>query len=73
MDGESLLYSHEKMAMIYLNESAAAIWRLCDGERTVAEIIEVLAASFPDVARSIGADVPEMIEQLVREEVMELG
>jgi len=72
LEGESLLYSHEKMAMVYLNESAAAIWRLCDGERTVAEIVEVLAAAFPDLAGSIGAEVPEMIERLVNEDVMEL-
>ena len=72
LEGESLLYSHDKMAMVYLNESAAAIWRLCDGKRTVAEIIEVLAVAFPDMAGSIGAEVPEMIERLVNEDVMEL-
>ena len=73
MDGECLLYSHDRMTMVHLNDSAAAIWRLCDGKRTVGEITEALAESFPDVASSIGADVPELIEQLVHENVMELS
>jgi len=73
LEGESLLYSHDKMAMVYLNGSAAAIWRLCDGERTVAEITEVIAAAFPDLVGSISAEVPELIERLVNEGVMELA
>lgn len=72
LDGESLLYSPDRMTMVYLNESAAAIWRLCDGERTVSEIINMLAEAFPDLAQSIGAEVPELIDRLVNENALEL-
>ena len=73
MDGESLLYRHESMTMVYLNDAAAAVWKLCDGERTVGEIVDVLAEAFPDVASEIGTDVPKMIERFVDEKVLELG
>ena len=73
LDGESLLYSPDKMTMVYLNGSAAAIWRLCNGERTVEEIIALIAAAFPDLAESIGAEVPELIKRLVDENALELG
>jgi len=73
LDGEGVLYCHEKMTMVYLNESASVIWRLCDGHRTVAEIIDALAEAFPDVANEVSLDVPGMIELFVREGVLELG
>ncbi len=43
MEGEWVLYSYERETMIYLNDSAHVIWRLCDGKRTVKEITDVLA------------------------------
>lgn len=40
-----LLYAE---GMVQLNESAAEILQLCDGERSVKEIIRALQAKFPD-------------------------
>lgn len=73
MDGESLLYRHESMTLVYLNDSAATVWKLCDGQRSVADIVDMLADAFPDVANDIGNDVPEMIERFVEQDVLELG
>ena len=73
MEGEGVLYCHEKMTMVYLNESSVVIWRLCDGQRTVGEIIDALANAFPDAANKITFDVPEIVELLMREGVLELG
>ena len=72
LDGETLLYSADRLTMVYLNESAAVVWRLCDGERTVSEIIEVLAEAYPEVAQSIGTEVPDVIDRLVGENAIEL-
>ncbi len=66
MDGESLLYCHEKMTMVYLNESAAVIWRLCDGQRTVGQIVDVLKSAYPSLSHQIDADVCDTIQQFVR-------
>jgi hypothetical protein len=73
MDGESLLYSHEKTMMLYLNDSSAAIWRLCDGRHTVKEIIDTLRDAFPDAASEIPANVRELIARLASEDILELG
>jgi len=72
LEGEGVLYCHEKLSMIYMNESASAIWRLCDGHRSVAEIISALAEAFPDTAADISIDVRETLGLLVSEGVLEL-
>ena len=72
LEGEGVLYCPETMKMVYLNDSASIIWRLCDGYRTVVDIIDALADAFPDAANEVSLDVPEMIEMFVREGVVEL-
>ena len=57
MDGELLLYHPQSTATIYMNQTAALVWQLCDGEREVAEIIAILAESFPDAEPSVNSDV----------------
>ena len=36
--GEVLVYDRASNQIHHLNESSATVWRLCDGERTVADI-----------------------------------
>lgn len=73
LEGEGVLYRSDTMTMIYLNESASVVWRLCDGRRTIASIVETLVQAFPDQANRVSLDVREAIDQLVREGVLELG
>jgi hypothetical protein len=73
MEGEGILYWHEKATMLYLNESARVIWQLCDGARTVSEIVRALEAEFPEVANEVSLQVPETIEQFAAEGVLELA
>ncbi len=47
--GELVLYDAAGGRAGYLNSSAAAIWALCDGERSVAQIAEYLT-------REVGGD-----------------
>jgi len=72
MEGEGILYWPEQTKMVYLNESARVIWQLCDGGRTVSEIVDVLAAEFPDRQTEVSLHVRETIEQFAAEGVMEL-
>ncbi|AHF73886.1 Coenzyme PQQ synthesis protein D [Candidatus Sodalis pierantonius str. SOPE] len=48
--------------MVKLNDSAAAILLLVDGERRISEIIDQLAARFP-AAGDIGADIDEFMQR----------
>jgi pyrroloquinoline quinone biosynthesis protein D len=72
MDGETLLYRHTTRKSIYLNESATVVWKLCDGQRTVQQIIDVLAETYPDGRASITADVWYANNGLVREGALRL-
>jgi pyrroloquinoline quinone biosynthesis protein D len=48
--------------IVVLNGQAAAIVRLCDGSRTVAQIVGELAGAFPGAP--VEADVPEFVHRL---------
>ena len=72
MEGEFLLYNHKKMTTIYLNESAVAVWRLCDGQRSVAAIVDFLKAAYPGAARQLEGDVCGTIQQFVDEDILTL-
>jgi coenzyme PQQ biosynthesis protein PqqD len=57
-----LLYPERGLA---LNDSAAAILRLCDARHTVAEIVQTLAAGRPEAEATIAADVTALLEAMV--------
>lgn len=65
MDGELLLYHAGKTEVLYLNEPAAMVWYLCDGERRVREIVELLCESYPDAADSIPTEVDDALRQFL--------
>jgi hypothetical protein len=44
VDGETLVYDETNDAAHCLNNTAARIWKNCDGQKTVSEISEILSA-----------------------------
>jgi coenzyme PQQ biosynthesis protein PqqD len=64
MDGEKLLYRLGAHKAIHLNQSAAVIWTLCDGTRTVADIIKLLAEEYPGSEPDIESDVRTALDML---------
>lgn len=52
LDGETLVYDLKTHTACHLNETSAAVWRLCDGTRSVADIGRVLGQR----SRSMVAD-----------------
>ncbi len=61
---EVLLFHPTTTQIIYCNPSASLIWQLCDGQRTVDEIVALLAAAYPEAAESMAADVDAALQQL---------
>jgi hypothetical protein len=59
--GELVLYDAAGGRAAYLNPTAAAIWALCDGQRTVAEMVDYLSREIGGEA--IGRDVPDTIDR----------
>jgi hypothetical protein len=72
MDGETVLYQDVLKKMIYLNESATVVFQLCDGVRTVREIIDVLRSAYLEASGSIAQDVLTVIDYLVEEGAVRL-
>lgn len=64
MDGEMLLYHVSSTRTLHLNSSAAIIWQLCDGQRSVGDIIEVLKENYGDSGDEINADVLAAVTEL---------
>jgi pyrroloquinoline quinone biosynthesis protein D len=61
-----LLYRDDEETSFYLNGTAALVWRLCDGQRTGADIEELLAAAYPDepaVATDVHLALAELLER----------
>ena len=56
--------------VLVLNQTGAAILGLCDGERTVVEIVEELRGRYNHVA---GDEVRDFLSRLVAKGLVELG
>ena len=64
LDDEMLLFHPADTKILYLNQTASVIWGLCDGRRSVAEIIQLLSDVYPDEAASIKEDVLTTLRQM---------
>jgi predicted DNA-binding protein (MmcQ/YjbR family) len=64
IDGELLLYHPRQTKAIYLNPTAAIIWSLCDGQRRVGEIIQLIADSYPESKDNLAEEVFTTLQQL---------
>jgi pyrroloquinoline quinone biosynthesis protein D len=50
--------------VLLLNASASAVLKLCDGSRTLTEVIATLAARYETTAEAVSVDVTEFLERL---------
>ena len=69
LDGELLLYHPGLTSTIYLTPTAALIWRLSDGTRTVKEIGILLRAAYP--AEPIERDLERTLLELAEHGAIE--
>lgn len=72
LDGEILLYHPASTKVMYLNETASLIWRLCDGTRTTADIAGLLQEAFPEQAATIADEVESTLRRFVEQDALEL-
>jgi pyrroloquinoline quinone biosynthesis protein D len=61
LDDEVILFHPDSRTIFHSNSTGALIWQLCDGQRTVADIIQLLSAAYPDSAQQIQADVQDTL------------
>ncbi len=70
MDGEIILLHPAKNIIVHASQTGALIWQLCDGRRSVDEIIEILGAAYPESKGEISVDVPQIIQTLMSHGVL---
>lgn len=66
LDDEIILFHPSNKAIFYSNTTGALIWGLCDGQRTVAEISDVLSNAYPDSTEQIQADVQTTLQKFAQ-------
>jgi hypothetical protein len=71
MDGELLLFHPATNQVMYCNETAAMIWALCDGERTAAEMAELLTSAYPESTAEITRDLEETLARFTAQGAVE--
>ncbi|MEM7358856.1 MAG: PqqD family peptide modification chaperone [Pseudomonadota bacterium] len=72
MDGELLLYNPATAVTLHLNGPSAIIWKLLDGQRSVADIIDVVKEAYPEQSEQIDDDVSDVVKDLHERQVLEL-
>jgi len=65
IDGELLLFRALDSQMLHCNPTASMLFELCDGERSVGDIVATLSAAYPDQATAIPAQVRNTLQLLV--------
>jgi hypothetical protein len=65
LDDEVVLYHAATEMVFYCNPTAALIFRLCDGSRSVAEISRLLGEAYPEAKEQIAREVGDTVDQLL--------
>lgn len=71
LNGEIVLFHPVTQKILYSNRSGALIWELCDGQRTVADIVQLLSEAYPDSASQIETDVHEALRAFAQQGAIE--
>jgi coenzyme PQQ biosynthesis protein PqqD len=72
LDDEITVYHPTLTTAVYLNDTGALIWELCDGRRTISDIVEVLYQQYPESNAQIETDVKNLIIQLIERDIAAL-
>ena len=60
VEGETMLHDPATQQVYVLNPTAALIWSLCDGNHTIAQMIDAVKTQFSQTAL---ADIPQDVDQ----------
>ena len=63
---EVMLYDSDNEKMHVLNHSAYAIWQLCNGENTLVDMREQLAARYDDASLDLIDDIQTTIDGFIQ-------
>jgi hypothetical protein len=72
LEGESMLYSSDDRKALYLNETASMLWKLCDGERSIGAIEDLLREAYPEAA-GLSGDVEAAVALFIGHGAIEIA
>lgn len=72
IDTETLVVDVKAGLLFPLNSVATRIWQLCDGQRTVEEIVQIVTAEFDADGKTIRQDTAEFIQELLQRRLISL-
>jgi hypothetical protein len=64
IDGAISLYDKQTRNVVVLNSTASDVWRLADGQHTVADIVRLLASAYSVAEAKIRDDVERTVSEL---------
>lgn len=77
LEGEAILYDFAHHALHYLNATAYEIWRNCDGNTPLDELLAKVAATFDSKnghdQATVDADLRDALQNLVEHGLIECG
>ncbi len=72
IDNEVTVYHPTLTTSLYLNETGGIIWELCDGQRSTADIIDILGGIYQESRQQVAEDVMNLIARLVDNNIARL-
>ena len=72
IDDELLLYHPVTEVIVYCNTTAATVWQLCDGRRTVGDMVQLLTQCYPEAATVMPEQVGQTVSELHSKGLLEL-
>lgn len=72
MDGELLLYNPISATTLHLNGPSAIVWKLCDGDTSVQQIITTVEQAYPEQAEQIENDIIAVLNDFIEREFLTL-
>ena len=70
VDEETVLLDVDSGSYFALNDVGARIWELCDGERSVDDIVATITAEYDVDTGTARADVAELLSTLAGEQLL---
>ncbi len=63
-ENEIILYLEATDRVVTLNETGSAIWTLCDGSRTIEQLVAEIASAYQTEQGAVRADVETLLDEL---------
>lgn len=70
VDGEVIVLNHRLGEIHQLNATASFVWNLCDGQKSVEDIISLVAREYGGSAVEVDMDIRRVIVQFLEKELL---